>query len=139
MLRARRESSRRTTRTVLPSTVMVTSWSKERSSLPFGPSARPRAAATRTVTPAGNTSGAFPTRDMSLPDSADHLAADLLPARVAIDEHALRRREDVDAETAVHGGDLVRADVNAQARPADASDPCDDRTASGGVAAIRSS
>src|SRR5262245_33150196 len=126
-LRARRVSSRRFTTTADPSTATVTSGSIRRSSLPFGPSTRTRSSATCTLTPAGTVMGSLPMRDMvaSLPDRADDLAADVLAARVAIDEDALWRREDVHTEPAPHGRDVLHADVDAEARPAHAPHPGD--------------
>src|SRR6185369_17291709 len=93
----------------------------------FGPSTRTRPSPTCTLTPAGTVMGSLPMRDMvaSLPDRADDLAADVLAAGIPIDQDALGRREDVHAEPAPHGGDVLHADVDAEARPAHAPHPGD--------------
>src|SRR6266850_1126335 len=118
---ARRVSSRRVRTTLLPSMVMAISDSTRRSSLPFGPSARTSPSLTWSLTPAGRMTGILPIRDIvSLPDRADHLTADVLASRGAIDQDAFGSREYVHAEAAPHGRNLGDADVDAQARTADA-------------------
>ena len=53
-----------------------------------------------------------------------------LPPRLAIGEDALRRGKDADAETTAHGGNVVLADVDTEARATHPADACDHRTAS---------
>src|SRR5262245_16284608 len=132
-LRARRESSRRSTVAVLPSTLIVTSGSRVLVSVPFGPSTRTVPSATWSFTLSGMGIGRRPMRDMSLlsspglspwlsPYLADDLAAHTLPPRFAVREDALRRGQDADAETAAHRGNVVLPHVDAQARTAHPAD-----------------
>src|SRR6059058_1155894 len=97
--RARRESLGRSTLTWPPSTVTFISRSSFCETLPLGPSTltRPGWAFTRTLS--GILMGSLPMRDIfrSLPDGGDQLAAEVLLAGVAIDQHALGGREDGDA------------------------------------------
>src|SRR6266511_3156093 len=60
-----------------------------------------------------------------LPDGADQLAADLLLAGLAVDEDALRRRQDRDAHAAQDPRDRVIRDVPAQPGLRDALDVAD--------------
>src|SRR4029453_16061269 len=143
-LRARRESSRRCTRAVLPSTAIVTSGSSRRLRVPLGPSTRTEPWATWSFTPAGIGIGSRPMRDISSPsprrspvDSpylADDLAAHTLPPRLAVGQDSPRRGQDADAEAAPHRRDLAVSDVDAQARAADPTDAGDHRGPSLGVA-----
>src|SRR5262249_25950070 len=100
-----------------------------------------------TVTPLGTFTGSLPTRDISArphgsrfpsafgsPARAQHLAADLLLARETVGKNPLRRREDAHAEPAADLGSRLRADVDAEARPAHAPDAGDHRASRGVVA-----
>src|SRR5699024_6381842 len=60
-----------------------------------------------------------------LPDVRDDLAADALPAGVAVGHHAVARRNDSGAKAAEHAGQLVFARVDAQTRLGDALDAAD--------------
>src|SRR5262245_51539765 len=131
-LRARRESSRRSTVAVLPSMLIDTSGSRVRVSVPFGPSTRTVPSATWSFTLSGMGIGRRPMRDMrilsspGLPYLADDLAAHTLPPRFAVRQDALRRGQDADPETAAHRGDVVLPHVDPQARTAHAADAGDD-------------
>src|SRR5207245_3322928 len=65
----------------------------------------------------------------SLPDGGDQLAAEVLLARLAIDEHALGSGEDGDPQAVHHLGNLGVPHVPAQARFGLAPDLADRRTA----------
>src|SRR5438105_2797606 len=78
-------------------------------SLPLGPWTSRRSGFTCTWTPLGMGMTFSPTRDMglrSLPDVAEDLAAHALTGRAASGHEPARGGEDVDAEAAVHAGDL---------------------------------
>src|SRR5262245_21052017 len=144
-LRARRESSRRCTTAVLPSTVIDTSGSRVRVRVPFGPSTRIVPSLTCSFTASGMVTGRRPMRDMASsgvlrdrvrcrrhrrsPDLADHLAAHALAACLAVREDALGRRQDAHAEPPAHRRDLAGADVDTQARTAHPKDAGDHRAA----------
>src|SRR5712692_5509300 len=104
--RARRESLGRATRTSPFSTVTVISRSSFWLTLPLGPSTLTRPGCAMTLTLSGNLMGSLPMRDMAwlLPDGGDQLAAQVLLARFAIDQHALRGGEDGDAQAVHHLG-----------------------------------
>src|SRR6058998_3654002 len=90
-------------------------------SLPFGPSARTMPSPTWTFTPWGMGMGFLPMRDMSgsLPHVGEDFAADLLPARLAVRHHALRRRHERHAHAGEDRRDAVVPDVDAAARGRD--------------------
>src|SRR5687768_2959356 len=90
-------------------------------SSPLGPLTWRRFEATWTVTPLGTVMGLLPTRDMaaSLPDVDEDLAAHALAGRALPRHEAARGGQDVDAQAAVHAGDLVLPAVDAAARSAD--------------------
>src|SRR4051812_13760833 len=116
--RERRESFGRSTRISPFSTVTLISRSSFCSTLPLGPSTCTRPGCAVTLTLSGILMGSLPMRDMcvSLPDGGDELAAEVLLARVAIDEHALGSGEDGDPEAVHHLGDVGVLDVAAQPR-----------------------
>src|SRR4051794_29303482 len=125
--RARRESLGRSTVMMPLSMVTFISRSSFWSTLPLGPSTCTRPGCAVTLTLSGILMGSLPMRDMcvSLPDGGDELAAEVLLARVAIDEHALGSGEDGDPEAVHHLGDVAVLDVAAQARlrlPLDVAD-----------------
>src|SRR5690606_23668007 len=108
------------------------------SSCPFGPLTDTALPARRsTVTPLGTGMGLTPILDMmvprwyqvvqrhscapqSLPDGAEHLAANTTPAGFIPGKNAFRGADDRDTEAALDARDLVLAGVHAQARLADA-------------------
>src|SRR5690606_37385552 len=95
-----------------------------------------------TSTPSGISTGILPMRDtgapprppkMSLPNVANHFAADAGFASFLVAHHALRRRQDGNAKATQHTGHLVPLRVDPQARAADPPDPRDDPLLVGGV------
>src|SRR5688500_1388813 len=79
------------------------------------------------ATPAGIGMGALPIRDMlASPHVTDDFAADALFARVTVGHQSLARRDDGDAETTQHAGDLTGLGVDAQAGRRDTLDTVDD-------------
>src|SRR5207248_8135767 len=106
--RARRESLGRSTFTWPPSTVTFISRSSFCATLPLGPSTLTRPGWAVTFTLSGILMGSFPMRDMagSLPDGGDQLAAQVLLARLVVDEHALGGGEDGDPQAVHHLGDV---------------------------------
>src|SRR4051812_35601101 len=120
------------TKLSLPSSFLtVTSGLSLRTSVPFAPLTVFWSAVIATSTPCGTAIGIFPTRDMSAPssglrDEAQDLAADAVLARLAVGHHALRRRDDGDAQAVHDLRDRVAALVDAQAGAADALDALDD-------------
>src|SRR6266852_4878859 len=128
--RARRESLGRSTRTCPASTVTFISRSSFCATLPLGPSTFTSPGCADTLTLSGILIGSLPMRDMargSLPDGGDELAAQVLLARFAIDQHALGGGEDGDAQAVHHLGDVGVLDVAAQARLRLALDLADGR------------
>src|SRR5690606_13829323 len=100
---------------------------------PFGPFTSTADASTLTVTPFGRAIGFFPIRDMSSPDVAENLAAHAGLLRGPAGHHALRGREDVDAQPADHRRYAVAAGIDAAARPADPLETGDHALAAGTV------
>src|SRR5436190_15932022 len=96
-------------------------------SLPFGPCTSTAPASIVTVTPLGSVMGFLPIRDMvrSLPNSAEHFAADARLLGGAAGHHAARRRQDAGAEPAEHGGHVLDAEVHPAPGTADALQPGD--------------
>src|SRR4029079_18393141 len=90
-------------------------------SAPFAPFTVTVPAAIVALTPCGRLTGNFAILDMFLSsgDDAEHFAALAGAARLALGHHALRRRDDRDAEAAQHFRQLVLAAVVAQARARD--------------------
>src|SRR4051812_20935638 len=86
--------------------------------LPLGPSTATRPSWAFTFTLSGILMVSLPMRDMglSLPDGGDELAAEVLLARLAVDQHAFGGGEDGDAEAVHHLGDLGVPHVAAQPR-----------------------
>src|SRR5690606_23583803 len=72
-------------------------------------------------------------RDMSSPDVAENLAAHAGLLRGTAGHHALRGREDVDAEAPEDRRHAVAAGIDAAARPADPFEPRDHALAAGTV------
>src|SRR5262245_16309569 len=66
--------------------------------VPLGPLTVTVAGVIDTCTPLGISTGFLPIRDMASPDLAQDFAAHAALARLAVGHHALRRREDRDAE-----------------------------------------
>src|SRR5215831_9893179 len=104
-------------------------------SVPFGPLNSTAPDCTLTVTPFGTGIGFLPIRDMtlvlavvpeSLPDVAEHFAADARLDGVLAGHHALRRGEDARAEAAHDLRHIVAAEVHAPAGPAHALEAGDD-------------
>src|SRR3569623_3480694 len=81
-----------------------------------------------TVTPLGIAIGFFPIRDISV-DPAEHFAAHVGVARRGVRHDALRRRQDRDPETVLHGLQVLDRRIDAAARLGDAADLDDDRLA----------
>src|SRR6516165_5765048 len=100
-------------------------------SFPFGPwtSTAPGVwSRTLTVTPLGIAMGFLPIRDISdsLPDVAEHFAADASLRGCAARHHPSRRRQDAGAEPAEDFGDVLLAEIDAAPRSADALDAGDE-------------
>src|SRR5207253_4249562 len=97
--------------------------------LPFGPSTLTSPGCAETFTLSGILMGSLPMRDIfrSLPDGGDQLAAQVLLAGIAIDQHALGSGKDGDAEAVHHLGDVGVLDVPAQARLGEPLDVADGR------------
>src|SRR5208282_6162793 len=113
---------------ILPSaTFRLVRFGNSQSSLPFGPSTRTFCPLTSTFTFGGMAIGCFPIRDinLSLPDVADDLAAEVLFARLHPGHQAFRRRNHRHAHSIEHARNLRRADIAAQARRADAAQALD--------------
>src|SRR5260370_9879766 len=90
-------------------------------SLPFGPCISSAVSPMATFTTEGTGMTLRPTRDIvpsSLPDVAEDLAPHALARGRAAGHDPARRGENVDAEAAVHAGDLVLAAVDPAARAA---------------------
>src|SRR3954466_14208756 len=116
--RERRESLGRSTRTSPLSTVTFISRSSFCETFPLGPSTLTRPGCALTFTLSGILMMSLPMRDMvgSLPDGGDELAAEVLLARLAIDENALGGGEDGDAQAVHDLWDLGVPHVAAQPR-----------------------
>src|SRR5512140_1597986 len=116
--RERRESSGRSTRTSPFSMTTFISRSSFCETLPLGPSTATRPSWAFTFTLSGILIVILPMRDMglSLPDGGEELAAEVLLARLAVDQHAFGGGEDGDAEAVHHLGDLGVPHVAAQPR-----------------------
>src|SRR5829696_2787548 len=103
------------------------------SSLPFGPSTKTFEPLTSTFTLAGMAMGCFPIRDIKsaveLPDVAEDFPAHVFLARILAAHHALRGRDNRNAEAVAHARNLGRTHVIAQARCADPAQPVNDRFA----------
>src|SRR5688500_2782789 len=99
--------------------------------LPFGPWTSTASPAIFTVTPFGIGIGFLPIRDMllSLPNVAEHFAADARLAGRAAGHHAARGRQDAGAEAAEHRRHVLDAEIHAPAGPADALEAADDALA----------
>src|SRR2546426_4313699 len=121
-----------------PSTAALISGSMRRSSVPLGPSTRTTPSAAWTRTPCGRGTGCLPMRDIFslLPDRAEYFATDVRVPGVAVDQEPLGGREHADAKAAEHGGNLLRPDVDAEARPADALQAPDHRPPLGVIAEL---
>src|SRR6266508_4295597 len=92
-------------------------------SFPLGPWMERVVSETPTFTSLGTTMTLRPTRDISLgslPDVDQDLAAHALPGRAAPGHEAAGGGQDVDAQAAVHAGDLVLPAVDAAPGLADA-------------------
>src|SRR5690606_23651835 len=74
-----------------------------------------------------------PYRCATSPHLAEDFAADVLGASLAIGEEAEGRRDDGEAQTAAHDGDLLRLRVSAAPRLGDAAKRLDDALALGAV------
>src|SRR5262245_60172249 len=100
-------------------------------SFPLGPWTSTASGATFTVTPFGIGMGFLPIRDMaavvprSLPDVAEHFAADAGLLGRAPGHHAARGGEDVRAQAAKHLRHVVHAQIHPAARAADALETAD--------------
>src|SRR5579884_3867630 len=70
-----------------------------------------------TLTPLGSGIGFLPTRDMfaSLPDLAEHFAANAFFARARSGHNAFGRGENVDSQAAENARNLLRTDIDAAA------------------------
>src|SRR5437867_10433608 len=116
--RERRESLGRSTRTSPLSTVTFISRSSFCATFPLGPSTFTSPGWAVTLTLSGILMASLPMRDMaagSLPDGGDQLAAEVLLARLVVDEHALGRGEDRDSPSVHHLGDVALLHVVAHA------------------------
>src|SRR5262245_27998485 len=105
-------------------------------SLPLGPCTSTVPSLIWIFTSLGTEMTLRPTRDMSaclLPDVAEDLAAHAIAGRRLACHQAAGGGEDVDAQPAVHAGDLVLAAVDAAAGPAHALQVCDDPLHAGAV------
>src|SRR5438105_2561511 len=112
-----RSSLGRSTSNCVPSWRTVMSPGSSQLNAPLGPVTSSMRPESRTSTPAGTGMGALPMRDIvASPHVTDDFAADALFARVAIRHQSLARRNDCDAETTQHAGDLAGLAVDAQAR-----------------------
>src|ERR1700744_113784 len=102
---------------------------------PFAPFTETRWPSTLAVTPEGTATGFFPIRDIvcflkpASEDLAEHFAADIGFARGMVGHHALRCRDDGDAETVADARHAVDGCVNAAARLRHALDFADPRLA----------
>src|SRR5574341_2407550 len=96
-------------------------------SLPFGPSALTHPSATCTFTPCGMGTGFLPIRDIVAPSPhvGEDFPAHLLLARVAVRDHALRRRQERHAHPAEDRRDPAVRDVDAPARRGHPHEPGD--------------
>src|SRR5947209_8481958 len=103
--------------------------------VPFGPLTVTTFPSCLTSTPFGTGISFLPMRDMglSLPNLAKHFAADAALDGFLSGQHALRGRDDGEAETVEHARDLLLVAVDAAARARDALDAVDDRLAVGRV------
>src|SRR5687767_7753089 len=104
-------------------------------SVPLGPLTSTASGDTLTFTPDGTGIGFLPIRDIaeSSPDVAQHFAADTGLDGVAAGHHAVRGRENARAEPAHDARDVVSAEVDAPARPADPLETGNDRLAARSV------
>src|SRR5437016_11142974 len=73
---------------------------------------------------------------LPLPDRAEDFATDVLLPGIAVDEEPLGGREHAHTEAAEHRRDLLRRDVDAEARPADPLETADHRPPLGVVAEL---
>src|SRR5687768_12380290 len=98
---------------------------------PLGPLTTTASPSWRTSTPFGSGISFFPIRDMalSLPDLAEHFAADAGLRGLDAREDALGGRDDGQTETAQNLRDLFLATVDAAARARNALDAVNDRLA----------
>src|SRR3990172_783477 len=118
---------------------MRMSWWNSRCSSPLGPRTVTEVPSICTWTEGGTGTGCLPMRDMPvvhLPDIAEHFATHLLAPGLLPGHDALRRREDGDAQPAVHAGDLPLLDVDAQAGLAHALEPVQQRLPALGVVEV---
>src|SRR5438067_4266321 len=102
-------------------------------SSPRGPETVTRPGSTETSTPAGTWMGCLPIRDMSLPDEADHFAADALGLGSAARDHAAGRGQDGSSEPSQHARQAVLARVDAPSRLRDALQAGEDALAAAAV------
>src|SRR2546423_4409310 len=92
-------------------------WGTVVRSSPLGPETVTRPGSTETSTPAGTWMGCLPIRDMSLPDEADHFAADALGLGGAARDHAAGRGQDCSFEAAEDARQVVLFCVEGPPRP----------------------
>src|ERR1700748_3689160 len=114
-----------------PSLRTSTSEFAARVRVPLAPLTVIWSAVIETSTPCGTVIGIFPTRDIariSLGDVAKNFGADAGGARLAVGHHALRGRDDRDAQAVHDRRDRVTAAIDAQAGTAHALDALDDGT-----------
>src|SRR3712207_5179080 len=138
--RAVLDSSRGLTATAPFSRATDTSSGTTNDSSPFVPFIFTIWPSTLAVTPDGTATGFLPTRDIfespwfcadasALEDLAEHFAAHVLLPGLVIGHHALRRRENGDAEAVSHARHGVDGSIHAAARLGDALDGADHRLA----------
>src|SRR3954469_13932652 len=102
-------------------------------SSPLGPETVTRPGSTETSTPAGTSMGCLPMRDMSLPDEADHFAADAFALGGTARDHAAGRGQDCSSHAAQDAGQAVLARVDAPAGLGDALQAREDALAAAAV------
>src|SRR6185503_8583747 len=123
------------THTLSPSRDTATSLSIGSVSSPSLPLVRTTPPSILTSTPVGTVTGFFPIRDMALfrllVHAADDFAANVLVARDRVGHHALRRRDDGDAEASIRPRQRLDARIDAPPRARDALDLAD-----GGLALV---
>src|SRR5690349_3896736 len=103
---------------VLSFSATVTSWARGNVRVPFVPLMVTRPGATVAVTPCGRFTGFLATRNVrssACSHDAQTFAALAKGAGLAVDHHALRRRDDHCSHATEHLGQLILAAVNAQA------------------------
>src|ERR1700694_2740844 len=130
--RERRESLGRSARPSRLSMVTFISRSSFCATLPLGPSTFTSPGCAVTLTLSGILMASLPMRDMavrSLPEGGDQLAAEVLLARLVIDQHALGSGEDRDPESVHHFGNVGVLHVTPQAGLRLAPDLADGGTA----------